>query len=95
MQNLEKFSKDASTLVLWLDCDREGEAIAFDVIEVCQKARGTKYPLKIHRAHFSALTHANITNAMSSLTEPNRCLAEAVKVRQEIDLRIGAAFTRF
>jgi DNA topoisomerase-3 len=32
---------------------------------------------------------------MESLTPPNQNLSDAVKVRQEIDLRIGAIFTRF
>jgi len=32
---------------------------------------------------------------METLTEPDKNLSDAVKVRQEIDLRIGASFTRF
>jgi len=38
VQNLQYLSKDISALVLWTDCDREGEAIGFDVIDVCQRS---------------------------------------------------------
>lgn len=38
--------------MLWLDCDREGENIAFEVVDVC---RAVKQNLYIRRAHFSAL----------------------------------------
>eukprot|EP00923_Selenidium_pygospionis_P017904 GHVN01031451.1.p1 GENE.GHVN01031451.1~~GHVN01031451.1.p1 ORF type:complete len:704 (+),score=72.99 GHVN01031451.1:281-2392(+) len=88
---LKNCSKTADTLILWLDCDREGEAIAFEVVEVCLQAnRG----LRVLRATFSALTREDINRAMNSLAPPKRSLADAVETRQEIDLRIGASFTR-
>lgn len=77
---------------MWTDCDREGEAIGFDVIDVVRKRTRN---IEVLRAHFSALTYSNLSDAMKTLTPPNKCLSDAVKVRQEIDLRIGATFTRF
>ena len=90
--NLLKLSQRANVLVLWLDCDAEGEAIAYEVIDICQK---TNRNLSIKRAHFSAVTQHDISHAFNNLTEPNKRLAESIEARQEIDLRIGASFTRF
>jgi DNA topoisomerase IA len=47
------------------------------------------------RAKFSALTNDDISNAMDNLVQPDVNLNNAAKVRSEIDLRIGASFTRF
>ena len=91
ISNLRFNSKDISELILWLDCDREGEAIAFDVIEQSNIPKGAN----VLRAHFSALTMQDISKAMDNLTQPNENLSQAVNVRQEIDLRIGASFTRW
>lgn len=51
--------------------------------------------LQIYRANFSALTQNDVVKAMENLGKPNKYLSDAVKVRQEVDLRTGAAFTRF
>jgi len=62
------------------------------VIDVCKKVQKK---LQVYRAHFSALTNEEIENAIQTITAPNKNLADAVYVRQEIDLRIGASLTRF
>eukprot|EP00438_Fugacium_kawagutii_P025440 Skav204285 [mRNA] locus=scaffold409:282779:287130:+ [translate_table: standard] len=90
---LRELARQCQWLVLWLDCDREGEAIAFEVIEICQQAAAGR--LQVFRAVFSALTHADLTNACRSLRAPDRRLADAVEARQLFDLRAGSAFTRW
>ncbi|KAG5528708.1 hypothetical protein RHGRI_029395 [Rhododendron griersonianum] len=91
-RTLEEESKNCQWLVLWLDCDREGENIAFEVVEVCTQANRH---LNVWRARFSALIDRDIRESVEALVRPNQLFADAVDVRQEIDLRIGASFTRF
>lgn len=93
--NLKEYSKKIDALVLWLDCDREGESIAYEVIDICGQNCEEEAPFEIYRAHFSALTSQVIKGAMKNLMRPNPHLRDAVMVRQEIDLRIGASYTRF
>jgi DNA topoisomerase-3 len=51
---------------LWLDCDREGENIAFEVIDVCS---GVKKNLNIWRAHFSDLSPAYVAKKVDLLVK--------------------------
>ncbi|KAJ1391489.1 TOPRIM domain [Sesbania bispinosa] len=69
-ENTGEEARSASGLFCGLNCDREGENIAFEVVD------------EIHQA-------------VQNLVEPNKWFADAVDARQEIDLRIGASFTRF
>lgn len=85
--------------MLWLDCDREGEAIAFEVIDVVAPVMSGSRVLGpsggILRAKFSAVTKSDVMRAMENLVAPNRCEANAVAARQELDLKVGVAFSRF
>jgi DNA topoisomerase III len=61
-------------------------------MDVCLAARRN---LTVKRARFSALTFPDLSRALQRLVPPNRHEAAAVDARQEIDLKIGASFTRF
>ncbi|KAL0269615.1 UNVERIFIED_CONTAM: hypothetical protein PYX00_007289 [Menopon gallinae] len=91
-RTLEKEIKSCSKLIIWTDCDREGENIGFEIIEVCT---AVKRNIDIYRAKFSEITQASVDRALRSLEHPNEKINTAVNVRRELDLRIGAAFTRF
>ncbi|XP_027703283.1 DNA topoisomerase 3-beta-1 [Vombatus ursinus] len=99
--NMVKFlqveGRGCDYIVLWLDCDKEGENICFEVLDavlpVMNKPRGTEKT--VFRARFSSITDTDICNAMGRLGEPDHNEALSVDARQELDLRIGCAFTRF
>ncbi|XP_021921836.1 DNA topoisomerase 3-alpha [Zootermopsis nevadensis] len=91
-RTLEREVRQCGSLIIWTDCDREGENIGFEVIQVCL---AVKQNLRVYRAKFSEITAQSVQRALQTLAEPNRNISIAVDVRQELDLRTGAAFTRF
>jgi DNA topoisomerase-3 len=50
-KHLQNQAKNADILILWLDCDREGENICFEVIE--NTKNWMKRNAEIYRARFS------------------------------------------
>ena len=98
MQPLERMlcglSARCDVLVLWLDCDREGEAIGEEVRAVCVGANPRLHP-QVYRARFSTVLAGEIQRALQSLDRLNESFVAAVQARSELDLRVGAALTRF
>ncbi|KAJ8037131.1 DNA topoisomerase 3-alpha [Holothuria leucospilota] len=90
-RTLEREAGRHDVLVVWTDCDREGENIGFEIINVCL---AVKRNLQVYRARFSEITPQSVSNACNNLVPPDELVSKAVDVRQELDLRIGAAFTR-
>lgn len=95
--HLQSVAKGCDYLVLWLDCDKEGENICFEVIHNTEsymnKPQGGSQ--QIFRAHFSAIGTKDIKAAMNNLGVPNKGASLSVDARQELDLRMGVVFTRF
>ena len=93
---LEDLSYDKDILCLWLDCDKEGENICYEVIYNCYKYMNIKNYRQIYRAKFSSLTGIDVKNAYKSIDLlPNKNISASVEARRLIDLKVGISFTRF
>ncbi|KAM7352037.1 topoisomerase 3-alpha [Cochliomyia hominivorax] len=91
-KTLEREVRSCQGLIIWTDCDREGENIGFEIIDVC---RSIKPNITVYRAIFSEITGTAVKRALQNLTQPDKRQSDAVDVRSELDLRTGAAITRF
>ncbi|KAK9462745.1 DNA topoisomerase [Lipomyces oligophaga] len=90
--NIRNESRSAQMLIIWTDCDREGEHIGLEVVNIATQSNRN---LIVKRAMFNNIEPQHIRNAANSLRELDRRLSDAVEARIEIDLRLGAAFTRY
>ncbi|GHJ87179.1 hypothetical protein NliqN6_3581 [Naganishia liquefaciens] len=90
-RNLLQEARNADLLMIWTDCDREGEHIGSEIVEVCRRANRN---IRVKRAKFSAIIAAQIHNACRNPVDLDMRQAAAVEVRISLDLRVGAAFTR-
>ena len=61
------------------------------MLDVCRRANPR---LRVFRARFSALVQQELARALDRLVPPNEAESLAVDARQELDLRVGASFTR-
>eukprot|EP00536_Pseudo-nitzschia_multiseries_P002733 jgi/Psemu1/6184/gm1.6184_g len=100
IDHLRALAGESDHLVLWLDCDPEGENIAHEVMAVTRQAIDSKIGSsgedqnRVHRARFSAISQNALRDAFKTLEEPDPALSRSVDARQELDLRIGVALTR-
>uniref|UniRef100_A0A0X3PKL9 DNA topoisomerase n=1 Tax=Schistocephalus solidus TaxID=70667 RepID=A0A0X3PKL9_SCHSO len=91
-RTLQREARNCTKLIIWTDCDREGENIGMEIVSVCQEVKPS---ILVSRARFSEITPHAIHQAINTLTVMDENMSLAVDTRQELDLRIGAAFTRF
>ena len=90
-ENIQREARYAHYLFIWTDCDREGEHIGSEVRD--QAVRGNNL-ITIKRARFSNTERAHVIQAAQNPIDLDERQANAVAARIELDLRIGASFTR-
>jgi len=99
VKHLQDEARGVNFIVLWMDCDREGENINFEVLDCClhlmQHGGSNSNYDRVYRAYFSAINPSDIKKAYSALGKPDKNQALAVDARQELDLKVGVAFSRF
>lgn len=94
VRHLETVGKGADFVVLWMDCDREGENINFEVLGIVMPVmknggKNDRTFARVYRAHFSAISEGDILKAYGALGKPDQHQSQAVDARQELDLKIG------
>ncbi|MBY9067127.1 type I DNA topoisomerase [Hyphomonas sp. WL0036] len=81
--------KDADTLILATDPDREGEAISWHLIEALKKRRALKKDLAVERVVFNAITKNAVTQAMEHPRGIDVELVDAYLARRALDYLVG------
>ncbi|MDF1600162.1 type I DNA topoisomerase, partial [Mesorhizobium sp. YIM 152430] len=88
LSDIAKAMKEADSLILATDPDREGEAISWHVLEVLNQKKAIKdKPVK--RVVFNAITKASVTEAMANPREIDGPLVDAYLARRALDYLVG------
>lgn len=81
VKHLQDEARGADFVVLWLDNDREGENINFEVLDCVlhlMKAGGGSNYDRVYRAYFSAINPSDIMKAYNNLGKPDKNQALSV-----------------
>jgi DNA topoisomerase-1 len=89
---LRDLAREADSVIIATDYDREGELIGVEALNVVMEENGE---LEVSRSRFSALTPQEVSTAFANLVDVDHALASAGETRQVIDLVWGAVLTRF
>lgn len=84
ISNLKKTAGDTDEIFLAPDPDREGEAIAFHIMEILKKK-----DRRFHRVLIHELTKKGITDALSHPTQPDADKYDAQQARRKLDRLVG------
>jgi DNA topoisomerase-3 len=54
-------------VILWLDCDKEGENICFEVLDICKRSIPSSRLQRVYRAKFSSIAKKDLEAAFKDL----------------------------
>ncbi len=86
---IAKALKDSDTLILATDPDREGEAIAWHVLEALKASKSIKKGVEVKRVTFEEITKNAVLKAMQSPREIDMDLVNAQQARRALDYLVG------
>ncbi|XP_059460951.1 uncharacterized protein LOC132190087 isoform X2 [Corylus avellana] len=89
LQSIKVALSGAENLILASDPDREGEAIAWHIIEMLQQQDSLREDIGIARVVFHEITEASIKSALQSPREIDANLVHAYLARRALDYLIG------
>src|SRR5215210_5690587 len=87
MKAIADEAKNAETLILATDPDREGEAISWHVQEVLRQKKAL--PANVQRVTFNAITNSAVTEAMRHPRGLDEDLIDAYRARRALDYLVG------
>lgn len=93
-ENIRREARHADYLMIWTDCDREGEYIGYEIFKEAQRSNRRLTEQRLFRAVFSHLERNHILHAARHPERLDMRSVEAVSTRMELDLRTGVSFTR-
>jgi len=88
LSDIAKAVKDADTLILATDPDREGEAISWHVLEVLKQKKVLK-DKPVQRVVFNAITKKAVLDALAHPREVDAPLVDAYLARRALDYLVG------
>ncbi|MFB6085416.1 MAG: DNA topoisomerase I [Halodesulfurarchaeum sp.] len=92
VSSLKRLAREAESVVIATDYDREGELIGKEAYEL---VREVDESVPVSRVRFSSITENEVKTAFANPDDLDFELAAAGEARQRIDLLWGAALTRF
>ena len=89
LSSIAKACKDADSLILATDPDREGEAISWHVLEALKESKAIQKNLQVHRVTFDEITKKAIIEAFQHPRDIDMNLVNAQQARRALDYLVG------
>lgn len=82
-------AKSCSKLILAPDPDREGESIAWHILEMLKQKKAIKASTEVERVVFNAITKNSVTEAIKNPRQIDMDLVNAQQARRALDYLVG------
>ena len=82
-------AKESSRIILAPDPDREGESIAWHILEVLKQKKAIKASTKVERVVFNAITKNSVLEAIKNPRDIDLNLVDAQQARRALDYLVG------